>query len=78
VLLPYRAGAETSLPAVRLLESHNCRAIELRSAHARHVILCRTAKDSGLMEAAGLNSGGKLLAVGFTSDSQHYGSIEVH
>ena len=77
VLLPYRAGAEASLPAVRLLESHNCRAIEVRSAHARHVILCRTAKDSGLMEAAGLNSGGKLLAVGFTPDSQLYGSIEV-
>jgi hypothetical protein len=45
VLLPFREGGEGALPSVRLLED---RAVELRTARARHVVTLR----NGVMKAS--------------------------
>lgn len=77
VLLPYRAGAETSLPSVRLMESSNCSAIELRTAHARHVIMCRTGLNPGIMGASGISSASRLLAMRFDAAGKQHTLLEV-
>ena len=74
VLLPHRKGAEAALAAARLIEGRNCRAVEVRTAGARHVILFRDA--AGPMEAAGLRSGAAVYAAGFDSQGKPAGVLE--
>ncbi|MBM3890044.1 MAG: hypothetical protein FJ388_13085 [Verrucomicrobia bacterium] len=77
VLLPFREGAEASLPAVRLLDGRNCNAVELRTARARHVVMFRGADQKGAMEAGGLRSDAKVFAAGFAASGQRAGCLEV-
>jgi hypothetical protein len=77
VLLPFREGGEASLPSVRLLECRNCRAIELRTARARHVVMLRDADRTGLMEAGDLRSDATVFAAGFSADNRRAGSLEI-
>ena len=77
VLLPYRSGADAALPEVKMIDGKNCRAVELRTPRARHVILVRTPEASGPMEAGGLHSDAKVLAAGFTATGESAGSLDV-
>jgi len=77
VLLPFREDRDASLPAVRLLEGRNCRAVEIRSARARHVIMLRSAGQTGMMEVGDLRSDAKVFAAGFNASGQRSGSLEV-
>jgi hypothetical protein len=77
VLLPYRAEAEAALPEVRLLEGAHCRAVELRTKSARHIVMLRSAGEAGPMEAGGLRSGAELFAAGFSREGTPTGSLSV-
>ncbi|MBM4084189.1 MAG: DUF4962 domain-containing protein, partial [Planctomycetes bacterium] len=77
VLLPFRDGHEGSLPAARLLEGRTCRAVELRSARARHVVLFRAAGQRGDMEAGGVRADAAVYAVGFDPLGKRLGDLEV-
>jgi hypothetical protein len=76
VLLPHRQGGEGPLAAARLIEGRNCRAVELRTAGARHVVLFREAGAEGLMEAAGLRSSAVAYAAGYDSEGKPAGTLE--
>ena len=77
VLLPFREGAEPSLPAVQMLQGGNCRAVELRTAGARHVIMFRPPGQTGTMKLGDLQSDAKLFVAGFTAAGESIGSLEV-
>jgi hypothetical protein len=77
VLLPYRAGGEAGLPEVRLIAGQHCRAVELRTKTARHLVLLRLPGEEGAMEAEGLKSDGRIFATGFDSEKAAFGSIEI-
>ena len=77
VLLPYRAGAEGALPAVRVIEGRNCRAVELQTAQGRHVVMFRSDEEAGAMEAGELRSDAKIFAACVASGGQRTGSLEV-
>jgi hypothetical protein len=77
VLLPFHEGGESSLPVARLLDGRNCRAVELRTARARHVVMLRGADKKGAMQMGDLRSDAKVFAAGFTADGRRVGSLEV-
>jgi hypothetical protein len=71
VLLPYRTGAEASLPSVHLLNGQRCSGVELRTAAARHVVLVHDTASQGTMRAAGLRSDAALYAAGFDTQGSY-------
>jgi hypothetical protein len=75
-MLPSRTGKEAALPTVRLLEGRNCQAVELCTAHARHVVMFRRDREGVAMEAGGMRSDATVLAVGFDSNGKRFGSLE--
>jgi hypothetical protein len=77
VLLPHRPGAEAALPEVRLLDGKRCRAVELRTKSARHIVMLRQAGEGGAMEAGGVNSEAKVFAAGFNPEGASAGSLAV-
>jgi hypothetical protein len=77
VLLPYHAGAEAALAEVRLLAGEHCRAVELRTKTARHVVLLRAPGESGAMTAGGVTSRATIFATGSDAEKGTFGSIEI-
>jgi hypothetical protein len=76
-LLPYKAGGESALAQVKSIDGKNCHAVELRTAHMRHIVLARTPGTTGPMEAAGQHSEANVLAVGFTATGDPAGRLEI-
>ena len=76
MLLPHRKGGESGVAAARLIEGRNCRALELRTAGARHVVMLRLPGVKGDMQAAGLSSNATVYAAGFDSEGKPVGMLE--
>jgi hypothetical protein len=76
-LLPYADGKETTLADTRPVDGTGCRAVEVRTASARHVILFRRAGYDGAMQAGGLSSRAAVLAAGFDLNGRAIGRLEI-